>query len=375
MALITLRGVEGEGKTARPLPLELEEITPEWLSSALSVKTPGAEVKSFEMVDIRRGFTTLIRLRLELNDAAKKAGIPELMMLKGGFEPHSRTRARTYIMEAIGYRDIWPNLGLRTPVCYYADAEPDRQQAIMLLEDLKARGVSFCNVWEPQTYEQTAKRLTALADAHARVWDSPDIKPGGKYHDITLANGVHLLREYMLAFDMLTPEGWATWIERPRGAGVSKKITDREWTDRAAQYLIKLANELPNTIVHGDVHQGNCYIDVDGEPGFYDSVPRREPAYFDLAYTIGCSLDVADRRSYDHALVRHYWQEIHKRGVDVSLDEVMHYYKIFLTQGYLYFIINDNYFQTESFNTVHTTRFATAMMDNGTKDILDAIMP
>ena len=374
MALMTLRGPAVEGKTARPLPLELEEITPEWLTQAISLKAPGAVVEKYEIVDIRRGFTTIIRLRLTLNEEAKKQGIPELMMLKGGFEPHSRTRARTYIMESIGYRDIWPNLGLRTPTCYFADAEPDRNQAIMLLEDLKARGVTFCNVWQPQTYEQVAKRLGALADAHARTWNSPDIKPGGKYHDITLANGVWLLREYMQEFGFLTPEGWQKWIDLPRGAAVSSKITNLEWSDKVAQYLAKLSTEITNCIVHGDVHQGNCYIDIDGEPGFFDSIPRREPPYFDLAYTIGCSLDVDDRRKYDNALVRHYWQELRRHGVDVSLDEVVYYYKIFLAQGYLYFIINDTYFQTESFNTVHTMRFGAAMMDQGTKDLLDAVM-
>ena len=60
-------------KSVRPLPLELEEIDADWLTAALFAKTPAARVDSFEIVDIRRGFTTLIRLRLHLNAAGRAA--------------------------------------------------------------------------------------------------------------------------------------------------------------------------------------------------------------------------------------------------------------------------------------------------------------
>src|SRR3989337_3001124 len=73
-----------------PLPITFEEITAEWMTAALRQKAMDVTVHSAEIVDMVRGTTTKIRIRLELDEAARKAGIPELVILKGGFEPHSR---------------------------------------------------------------------------------------------------------------------------------------------------------------------------------------------------------------------------------------------------------------------------------------------
>jgi hypothetical protein len=360
-------------RPVRPLPLELEELDAEWLTAALSTKAPGAKVEGFEIVDIRRGFTTLVRLKLQLNEAARAAGIPPTVMLKGGFEPHSRKRARTYVMEAVGYRDVWPVLGLRTPTCYFVDAEPERAQAIMIMEDLTARGVVFGHAQTPQTYEQVALRLTRLAEMHAKTWDSPDVKAGGRWQNV-VGNGAGMLLKYMQDVGYLDVEGWRTFVDMPRGAAVSTEFLDKEWVRRGMAHLAKISEDLPHCVIHGDTHQCNLYEEPDGEPGFFDSIPRREPAYFELGYTITCALDSADQRRYDVALVRHYVRELNRCGVAASFEDTLKYFKMYLLQGLMFFFVNDAYFQTESFNTVHTSRFSAAMLEHGTKDLLNAAM-
>src|SRR5580692_1015720 len=90
----------------RPLPLTLEEITRDWLTAALRTKAPDVTVRDFQIVDVIRSTTTKIRLRLDLNDEGKRAGIPEWVILKGGFEAHSRELGHMHEREVRGYRDV-----------------------------------------------------------------------------------------------------------------------------------------------------------------------------------------------------------------------------------------------------------------------------
>jgi hypothetical protein len=42
-------------------------------------------VRDFAVVDAKRGNCTKLRLRLEMNETDQRAGVPETVMLKGGF--------------------------------------------------------------------------------------------------------------------------------------------------------------------------------------------------------------------------------------------------------------------------------------------------
>jgi aminoglycoside/choline kinase family phosphotransferase len=99
------------------------------------------------------------------------------VILKGGFEQHGREVGHLGEMhrrEVRGYRDVLAVLKLPSPKAYFADYEPERQQGIIIMEDLVARGVTFCSALKPQTHEQVARRLTALAQFHAQTWAAPD---------------------------------------------------------------------------------------------------------------------------------------------------------------------------------------------------------
>ena len=57
--------------------------------------------------------------------------------------------------------------------------------------------------------------------------------------------------------------------------------------------MAALARTLPFCANHGDTHIGNQYIDVDGEPGFFDSLPHLAPAMYEVSYHVTGALDVA----------------------------------------------------------------------------------
>lgn len=353
-----------------PLPLDIEQITSDWLTHALSTPYPGVAVKSSEIVDVIHGTCTKIRIRLEINGVGRQAGIPQTVILKGGFEPHSRDMYLTHDKEVRAYADLLPALRLHSPKCYFADRDEELLQGIVIIEDLVASGVRFCHPLKPQTHEQVARRLTALAHFHANSWDTPDLKPGGKWSwvkDILLESCVYMKR-------YLQTEIWQHFIGLPRGAAASVRFHDMEWMQDSLDRLPRLAGGLPRCVLHGDTHLGNLYEESDGTPGFFDPAALCGPSMVEVAYHIAGAVDPMDRRRWEGALVRHYLDELARCGIDApGFDEAMRQYAAYLALGYLIFLINESYFQPEEINTAYTARFSAAMIDNRTQDVLEGI--
>ncbi len=352
------------------LPTEIEGITADWLTAALSGYAPGVRVKSFEMVDFINTTCTKIRIRLDLEGNRADAPIPETVILKGGFEAHSRKMWPMHMNEALSYSTLMPQLGLRVPTPYFAAWDEQALQGIVIMEDLVARGVTFCSPLVSHSFEHTEKRVRALARFHAQTWDSPEIRPGGRWGWLS-----DMPANWNLYFHpYLEPESWNHYVTSARGAAVSTRFHDREWMLDALDRMAALANTLPFCANHGDTHIGNQYIDVDGEPGFFDCIACAAPGILEIAYHLGCALDLADRGRWEGALIQAYLTELRAHGVEPpSFDEAMHQYACFLAFGYAIFIINEAVFQTEANNTAYTARFSQAMLDHDTKGKLAEI--
>lgn len=352
------------------LPVEIEGITRDWLEAALSGYAPGVRVRNFKMVDFIRTTCTKIRLKLDLGNNPPDTPIPETVILKGGFEPHSRKMWGMHQNEALSYGTLMPALGLRTPTPYFAQWDEKHLQGIVIMEDLVACGVEFCSPLKPQGFEQVARRMRALARFHAQTWESPEIRPGGRWGWLSdmPANWHAYFDEY------LQPDVWNYYVRSPRGAAASTEFHDRDWMNDALDRMAALSKSLPYCATHGDTHLGNLYVDVDGEPGFFDCIACASPGMIEIAYHLGCALDLASRRKYEGALIQVYLDELRANGVTPpSFDEAMHQYGAFLAYGYVIFIINEAIFQSEANNTAYTARFSQAMLDHDTKGKLARI--
>ncbi|MCX7864355.1 MAG: ecdysteroid 22-kinase family protein [Novosphingobium sp.] len=349
-----------------PLPVSLEGLSNAWLEAALNSWNPGIRLKGSEILDINHGTCTKVRVALELDDAGKAAGIPERVIIKGGFEPHSRDMHYMHKQEVHAYADVLPHTPLRFPACYFAGYDADVRQGIVIMEDLVARGVEFLHPQRPQRPEDVAKRLSRLAAHHAMTYGrSGEFEPGGRFAWAThTADSPH--------FDaLLVPEIWKSYINSARGAAASVCFHDLDWMIRAHRQVNVFAKAQPPVLIHGDTHLGNLYIDIDGEPGFFDSLPHKSAAMQEITYHITNALDVPDRRAHERDLVAHYRYEMASHGIDLpSLDELMHQFGIFLANGYLIFIVNASEFQPEAINTAYTARYSSAMLDHDTIGLL-----
>jgi hypothetical protein len=348
---------------ALSLPTELSGLTTEWLEAALRTRHPEASLLGAQVIDVNHGTCTKVRIALELDAAGRAAGIPERVILKGGFEPHSRLMHYMHGQEVHAYADVLPHTPLRFPRCWFAQYSEAAQQGIVIMDDLVARGVEFCHPQRPQTPDQVARRITMLARHHAMTWQSSSQFPWAtNVFDSTYFDTV------------LVPEIWQGYVSSARGAAASVCFHDLEWMRGALERMGRFGRTLPNPLIHGDTHLGNLYIDVDGEPGFFDSLPHFAPAMYEISYHITGALDVPVRRAHERALVAHYRNELFACGVaPPSLEDFMHQFGVFLANGYAIFLVNASEFQPEAINTAYTARFSSAMLDHDTIGLLEVL--
>lgn len=358
-----------DNKNSCPLPTRIEDLTTEWFRVALREKYPEVTVRSAKLLDVNHGTCTKIRFALDLDEAGRAAGIPDRVILKGGFEPHSRLMHYMHWQEVHAYADVAPHSPLRFPACHFAGYDPDAQQGIVIMDDLVARGVRFLHPQVPEEPEAVALRLTRLAQHHALTWGKDDlVRPGGQFDWVTnVADATY--------FDtVLKPEIWHGYVDSARGAAASVCFHDLDWMIAAKKKIDGLCRTLPTMILHGDTHLGNLYVDIDGEPGFFDSLPHLAPAMYEVSYHVTGALDVPVRRAHERALVAHYREELIRCGVDApSLDDFMHQFGCFLANGYAIFLVNASEFQPEAINTAYTARFSSAMLDHDTIGLLDKL--
>src|SRR5262245_55404071 len=100
------------------LPLRPQEVTREWLESALRERRPGLRLDAAAIVDVIPGTST--KIRVAIRPGAGGDGLPATLIVKGGFEDHSAAMGPMYLNEMRFYRDVQPRVAIHSPRCFYA---------------------------------------------------------------------------------------------------------------------------------------------------------------------------------------------------------------------------------------------------------------
>lgn len=338
-----------------PLPQTIDAITSDWLAAAT-----GLPITASRVVDVIHGTSTKVRVAVKSGGA-----LPETIIVKGGFEPHSPSMAEMYANEAHYYAHIAPLLPLPGPACWFAGSDPGSFQSLVVMEDLARSGVTWLAAQQPQAVADVARRLDVLADFHAASWSAPGAAPDPRF--ATLAGrftdwSMVYVRRY------LEPETWAHYCKLPRGAAVSVSLHDRAWMERAFIDFAAIERSGPRCVIHGDTHLGNLFVRPGGTPGFFDAQPAMANPVMEVAYHVTAALDLADRRAAEETLLTRYLDRLSAGGVAVpAWADAWRWYRQFIAYGYFIFLINETRFQTEAVNTAYAARFGAAMLDHDVK--------
>lgn len=130
------------------IPDALPEITPEWLTAALGGRYPGVVVVDCEVSGFLGYKPNKACVSLRYNATGRGAGLPETMIVKGGFKRDGGGQTLSGLdlgleLELLAYKELTEHLDARTPYCHFVHFDPARYDGIMLIEDLAPQGAVF----------------------------------------------------------------------------------------------------------------------------------------------------------------------------------------------------------------------------------------
>jgi len=285
------------------IPADLDQITPEWLNGALRASVPDAEVTGVDVLARHAGTTG--RARLGLTYAAGASGPATVFVKLPPFDADQRRLvARTDMgrREASFYAGPARDAPLRIPSAYYA-AHGEPTEYVMVLEDLEASGCTFSNRLETHAETHGQDLVESLGRLHARFWNDPRFEDELSWIQPAMRGsyGAKLVA-----------------MARERFAGDLPPVFDELCGLFIDNYerIAEVWDEGERTVIHGDTHAGNQFIDGD-HVGLYDwAVISRSPGVRDLAIYLGNSCPAEVRRESEEPWLRRYREVLVESGVD-----------------------------------------------------------
>lgn len=306
------------------VPEELEDLlTTEWLQRALATRYPGVRISAVipgPVVDARVSTNALFRIEGDLPD-----GLPPALCVKGYFGEAGRAARAAGVSEACFYRDLAHATGVRTLKCIWADVDAGGH-GVVITEDANECGVTFCDALDHCTVDRTADLLGQLAVLHAYGWEKAAL--GRKnWLEPRLAHmlTVRGVREIRANFD------------GPNGAGVPERVRDPDALVDAYGRLVRQPPGARWTVVHGDSHVGNTFLDGQGRAGLLDwQITQYAPWSLDVAYHIASALEPDVRADRECDLLQHYLDRLAAAGVaePPSFDMAWADYQVGVVHGF-----------------------------------------
>lgn len=292
--------------TTCPIPTGMDDLTAEWLSCAL-----GTEVASVERRQIGTGqIADSVRLSITHADGTTRSLVAKVTSA----DESSRRAAlmtRTYEKEVGFYGDLAASLPVRTPQCYWTGFDQAAAAYGVLLEDLAPAHQG--DQMQGCTVEEAGLAIDELALLHGSTWDAANLE-GRTWLD--RGSGTTDPASSSLVEMLLTG-----FLERYEG-----RLPD-EVVDLAQRVVPKLAKAAPadgpHALVHGDFRNDNLMFGgSDGRVCVLDwQTPGIGHPVADLAYFLGGSLLVEDRREHERALLDRYRHGLENQGVELDADE------------------------------------------------------
>jgi hypothetical protein len=297
-------------------PTTASDVTPEWLTAALAERHPGTEVDAVEVLE--RDEVTNAHARLSVT-YAQATDAPEVMFCK--LPPNDERRAQIIATgmghrEARFYAELAPSIAMRVPTAHVARTDDDGR-FVLLLEDLVTAGCEVSDGTWGIPVESAAGAIEDLAALHIRFDDAA--------RRATEAPWVHVSRPTSDYAAGMLREG----IDHHRD-----RLTD-PFVDIAELYIAhhdelqRVWHEGPHTVIHGDTHIGNLFLDQ-GRVGFLDwgiinvNTPMRE-----ISYLLTMAMSIDDRRAHERDLLRFYLDLRRAAGAtEIAFDDAWRAHRI-----------------------------------------------
>jgi hypothetical protein len=306
-------------------PIEVAaDLTASWLQGALRAVGHDVTVTKLEVEPVGTGQLS-VSLRARFDVATPVSGVPRSVVVKiPSADQGLRSFLRKAYLSEIGfYRELAATVDVDAPACHLVVAAPDASSFTLILEDMApaAPGDQISGA----TVAEVARAIRNLAGLHGPRWGDPALRESPWLEAQDAAASQFLAEMFPAVLPRVAGRLGAALIP-------ADYATLTEVATVLGSFLTARSHRF--ALIHGDYRLDNLLFGRDGRVSAVDwqTVTVGLPAR-DLAYVIGTSLTVADRRAAEADLVRGYWEELLRRGVTgYSLDECFDDYRLGMLQ-------------------------------------------
>jgi hypothetical protein len=306
------------------VPRGVEDLTPGWLTAALSNVSEGARATDLTLARVGKGDIAEVVRLVPVWDRPTSApsSVVAKVPARSGVSRTADFATRTYEIEAGFYNDLAGSLKVNRPHCYLARYDPEQGAYVVLLEDLAPAEagdqVAGCDA------SDAAAVMPELAALHAPRWgdaslldldwlDRPDPNKLQGMVDLVPVLFKGFVAEY--------------------GDRVDPEVLDvgRYLMDHLQTYL--LDRPRPWSVLHGDFRLDNILFGGPRVVVVDWQTVKLGPPMADVAYFLGSALSEDERRTHEHALVRSYHYHLGVASVDVGFTECWEGYRRYAFDG------------------------------------------
>ena len=301
------------------IPTTVEEITAVWLTEALRESgVIGEETAVVSLtVEPMHGAGALGQMaRLRPVYARFAENMPTSFIAKYSHaDPDTRLMFRnTYATEIRVYQELFDQIPLTMPHCYYSAIDIKTGNSVMILEDLgHLRQKSYrqgCSLQEAETV------VTHLARHHAQWWESPQLETLDYLDNLPTTVSQETIEDYQLNWSQFAdrvaevmPDCYlpTSFLEIGYRYGFQKSEIARQIVDS------------PTTLIHDDIHLDNVMFGASKDDPELTVIDWQGcslgPGPRDIGYFLIASLPVRQRREAEKRLLQRYHTILVEQGV------------------------------------------------------------
>ena len=294
------------------------------LSARSLSKIIGRTVTSVEVLDGSAGTSSRSRLALTGD------GVPDTVFVKMSAET-AATRmlgelANLGENEARFYRDLSSELS-GVPTAYGSSFDTLTDRFVIVLEDLPTDSVEFFDTLRPIDPDRAGRVVEMLAHVHGTFWNR--LPSGGKG---------------ALGWLTATSDEHSLPITRPLMRMSARRLADRtaipiedgRFVIENYPAAVRLIDQGPHTVLHGDSHPGNIFF-RNGKAGLLDwQVVKRGDPTRDVAYSLIAGMATEERRTHQRELLDIYRAALAAHGgPEVAPDELWDRYRQAAVQPFM----------------------------------------
>ena len=312
-------------EVAMKIPKESKDFTVDWLNEALSNwgKLGNNEVTGCKAIDSDIPGQTAEIVLLDVSYKNTLSELPQKMVAKiASRNPMVLEQIIAnydqYRRETSFYSEF-PDVGIATPECLYAEHNPETQDCVILMRDLAPAESPSWGI----TASQAIEAINSLPAFHAKWWNDPILKQ----------------KDWMVQND-----NYDFYTAALGGANASAPVLKSlfEKTDTTTEIMHVLNSKIPAvinyisaqplTFVHGDYHAKQMFFPTTngGDFAVIDwQFPFVAQGAWDFARMIGMCMATPDRQANEADLLRKYHQQLLSHGVqDYTMDQLENDYRM-----------------------------------------------